>query len=203
MLDLVLVGVVGYLLGSIPVGYLVGKARGIDVRKFGSGATGGTNVLRTLGPGAAILTGLSDLGKGLLAAWIGLRFAGEWGYAVGGLLSILGHSYPVWLRFKGGKSVATGGGTLVLLHPWAILAALVAGIAAIIPTRWVSLGSLVATFVAVVVVFAGGAPWGDRVLALGAMLVIYVRHWENMKRIAAGTENRFGQKAKPRPEAES
>ncbi len=201
MLDLVLVGAIGYLLGSIPVGFLVGKVRGVDVRKYGSGATGGTNVLRTLGPGAAILTGLADLLKGLLAAWIGLRYAGDWGYALAGFLSIVGHSYPVWLKFKGGKSVATGGGTMILLHPWAILIALLAGVGAIIRTRWVSLGSLVATFVAVVVIFVTGAPWAHRALVLGAMLVIYIRHWENMKRIAAGTENRFGQKAKPRPEA--
>lgn len=201
MLDLVLVGLVGYLLGSIPVGFLVGKAKGVDIRKFGSGATGGTNVLRTLGAGSAIFTGACDLGKGLLAAYIGQRFAGDWGYALAGFLSAFGHSYPVWLRFKGGKSVATGGGVMVLHYPWAIVAGVAAGIAAIVPTRWVSLGSLVATAVAVAIVWVTGAPMPHKLAALGLLVVIYVRHWENMKRIAAGNENKIGQKAEPRPGA--
>lgn len=201
MLELVLVSVVGYLLGSIPVGFLVAKQRGIDIRRFGSGATGGTNVLRTLGWGAALFTGFSDLGKGLLAAYIGQRFAGEWGYALGGFLAAFGHSYPVWLRFKGGKSVATGGGALILNYPLAVLFGLVAGIGSIVPTRWVSLGSLVASLVAVVTILLTGAPVPHMVGAAGIVVVIYVRHWENMKRIAAGTENKFGQKANPRPGA--
>jgi glycerol-3-phosphate acyltransferase PlsY len=198
VLNLVLVGLVGYLLGSIPFGFLLGKAKGIDIRKYGSGATGGTNVLRTLGPAAALFTAVGDVSKGLLAAYLGLRFAGDWGYALAGFLAAFGHSYPVWLRFKGGKSVATGGGALLLAHPWAILAGLVTGVAAIAPTRWVSLGSLVATAVAVGTIFFAGAPLPHRVLAAGLLLVIYIRHWENMKRIAAGTENRLGQKAQPR-----
>jgi glycerol-3-phosphate acyltransferase PlsY len=201
VLELVLVGLVGYLLGSIPVGFLVGKARGIDIRRYGSGATGGTNVLRTLGAGAAIITAASDLGKGTLAAYLGWRFAGEWGYALAGFLAAFGHSYPVWLRFKGGKSVATGGGVLLLTHPWAVLAGLVTGIAAIVPTRWVSLGSLVATAVTVAIIWLTNAPLPHKVTALALMAVIYIRHWENMKRIAAGTENKIGQKAKPRPGA--
>lgn len=201
MLELVLVGLVGYVLGSIPVGFLVAKQRGIDIRRFGSGATGGTNVLRTLGPGAAIFTGLADLGKGLLAAYLGQRFAGDWGFALAGFFSAFGHSYPVWLRFKGGKSVATGGGVLLLNYPLAILFGLVAGVGAIVPSKWVSLGSLVATLVAVGSIILSGAPAAHIVAALGIGLVIYVRHWENMKRIATGTENKIGQKAKPRPGA--
>ncbi|MFZ5813683.1 MAG: glycerol-3-phosphate 1-O-acyltransferase PlsY [Bacillota bacterium] len=201
MMELVLVGVLGYLLGSIPVGFLVGKQRGIDIRKYGSGATGGTNVLRTLGPTAAIFTGVSDLLKGTLAAYIGLRAAGDWGFALAGVLAAVGHSYPVWLGFKGGKSVATSGGVLLVTQPWAVLAALVAGVAAIVPTRWVSLGSLVATATAVLVILLTGAPTPHQVAVVALLVVIYIRHWENMKRIAAGTENRIGQKAKPRPEA--
>lgn len=201
MFDLVLVSLVGYLLGSIPVGFLVGKAKGLDIRRFGSGATGGTNVMRTLGTGYAIFTAASDLLKGTLAAYIGLRLAGEWGYALAGFLAAFGHSYPVWLRFKGGKSVATGGGVMLLTSPWAVLVGLVAGVAAIAPTRWVSLGSLVATFVAVGIVWVTSSPLAYKVAGLGLLVVIYIRHWENMKRIAAGTENKIGQKAKPRPGA--
>lgn len=199
MLEWVIAAAIGYLLGSIPVGFLVAKTRGLDIRKFGSGATGGTNVLRTLGVGPALLTGVSDLLKGLLGAYIGGRIGGEWGYAAGGFFAVIGHSYSVWLKFKGGKSVATGAGSLILYHPLAFLTGLAAALAAIIPTRWVSLGSLVGALVYPgIVILSPDAPQAHKVLALGAALVVYVRHWENIKRIAAGTENRLGQKAKPR-----
>lgn len=193
-----IIAVVGYLVGSFPSGYLLGRLRGIDVRQFGSGATGGTNVLRTLGTWPAVVTGLVDLGKGLLAAYIGYRLADGWGYLTGGMMALIGHSYPVWLGFRGGKSVATGAGALLLLHPWAVVAGLVAAVAAIIPTRWVSLGSLVGALVILLFVWLSPVPLPNRLMALGAFLVIYIRHWENIKRIAAGKENRFGQKATPR-----
>jgi acyl phosphate:glycerol-3-phosphate acyltransferase len=197
----VLTALIGYLLGSVPVGFLVGKARGIDIRKYGSGATGGTNVLRTVGPTAAILTGLCDLGKGMLGAYVGYRMAGDVGYAIGGFTALAGHSYPVWLKFKGGKSVATGAGALALHHPLAFLAGATAALAAIFPTRWVSLGSLVGAAVYCgIIIFSPLSARPDKFLALGALLVVYIRHWENMKRIAAGTENRLGQKARPTPE---
>jgi len=199
VLNLVLVGCLGYLLGSVPVGFLLGKLRGIDVRTYGSGATGGTNVLRTLGPWAALLTVACDLGKGLLAAYFGLRLAGDWGYALAGILASVGHSYPVWLRFKGGKSVATGGGVVLLGYPVAVLTGLVAGALAVLPTRWVSLGSLVATAAVALQVWVADAPLAHQVMVAGLVVVIYIRHWENMKRIAAGRENRIGVKAQPRP----
>lgn len=195
----VLSALIGYLLGSVPVGYLVGLAQGIDIRKYGSGATGGTNVLRTMGLTFALITGLSDLGKGVLAAYVGSRLAGDWGYALGGMLALIGHSYPIWLKFKGGKSVATGAGALLLHHPLAFVAGLVSFLAAVVPTRYVSLGSLVGALVYCGVVIAV-APLPDKVLALGALVVVYVRHWENIKRLAAGKENKLGQKARPTTE---
>jgi glycerol-3-phosphate acyltransferase PlsY len=197
---IVLAAVVGYLLGSFPSGYLIGKAKGVDVRRYGSGATGGTNVLRTLGAGPAIATGLLDVVKGLLGAYAGYLLAGHWGYFVGGFAALAGHSYPVWLNFRGGKSVATGAGALLLFHPWAFVIGVATGLAAIIPTRWVSLGSLVGALFFCGTVWFSPAPLPDKLLAVGAFAVVYVRHWENMKRIAAGTENRFGQSAKPRSE---
>lgn len=202
MLELAAAALIGYLLGSIPVGFLVAKSKGLDIRKYGSGATGGTNVLRTLGVGPALATGVTDLLKGLLGAYIGSRLGGDWGYAVGGFFAVVGHSYPVWLKFKGGKSVATGAGSLVLHHPWGFLGGLAAAIATIAPTRYVSLGSLVGAVVfTAIVVFTPGTPMADKVLAVGATLVIYIRHWENIKRLAAGNENKLGQKARPRPQA--
>ncbi|OTA41379.1 MAG: hypothetical protein A6D92_07280 [Symbiobacterium thermophilum] len=186
------------MLGSIPVGYLMGRLRGIDVRRYGSGATGGTNVLRTLGPWAALFTVLCDIGKGLLAAYLGERLAGEWGFVAAGLLASLGHSYPVWLRFRGGKSVATSGGVMLLHYPLAVLVGIAAGALAVVPTRWVSLGSLTASLAVVLQLFLLDAPLSHRLLVVALAVVIYVRHWENMKRIAAGTENRLGVKARPR-----
>ncbi|BAD40665.1 glycerol-3-phosphate 1-O-acyltransferase PlsY [Symbiobacterium thermophilum] len=198
MAELVSVAILGYLLGSIPVGFLMGKLRGIDVRRYGSGATGGTNVLRTLGPWAALFTVLCDIGKGLLAAYLGERLAGEWGFVAAGLLASLGHSYPVWLRFRGGKSVATSGGVMLLHYPLAVLVGIAAGALAVVPTRWVSLGSLTASLAVVLQLFLLDAPLSHRLLVVALAVVIYVRHWENMKRIAAGTENRLGVKARPR-----
>lgn len=198
MLNLVLVGLFGYLAGSFPTGYLIGKSRGVDVRKYGSGGTGGTNVQRTLGTGAAVLTGVTDILKGTLAVWVGAHFAGDWGYFLGGMFAVLGHSYPVWLGFRGGKSVATGAGAVLLAHPMAVLAGLVAFIGAVIPTRWVSLGSLVAALVLNLMLWAEMTPLPHKLLGFCATVLIFIRHWENIKRILAGTENRFGEKAKPR-----
>jgi len=199
VLEWVAAAVIGYLLGSIPVGFLVGRSKGVDIRKYGSGATGGTNVLRTVGVLPALLTGLCDVLKGVLGAYLGGLLGGEWGYALGGLFAVVGHSYPVWLKFKGGKSVATGAGTMVLHYPLAFLAGLAAAIAVIAPTRYVSLGSLVgAILYPGIIILTPDTPKAHKALALGAALVVYIRHWDNIKRIAAGTENKLGQKAKPR-----
>lgn len=193
-----LAAVIGYLLGSIPNGFLIGQRHGVDVRKYGSGATGATNVLRTLGVPAALVTAVLDLAKGLLAVYIGSRLAGPVGYAVGGFAAVVGHCYPVWLRFKGGKGVVTGFSVLLPVDPLAGLLGLTAGILAIIPSRWVSLGSLTGALVLLITIWVRGADLPFRLLAVGAVLVVYVRHWDNIKRIAAGTENKLGQKAKPR-----
>ena len=199
MINWALAALIGYLLGSIPVGYLVGKVRGIDIRQYGSGATGGTNVLRTMGPLPAVLTGLSDFLKGLLGAYVGGRLGGDVGFALGGFMALLGHSYPVWLKFKGGKSVATGAGSLILAHPLAFLLGLIAALGTIVPTRYVSLGSLVGALVLCTTIWVSPTvAVAIKLQALGAFAVVYVRHWENMKRLAAGTENKLGQKATPR-----
>lgn len=191
--------VCGYLLGSIPFGYLMGQLKGIDIRRYGSGATGGTNVQRTLGWGPAAVTGLGDLLKGTLAAYIGLRLAGDWGYVAGGFAAVVGHSYPVWLKFKGGKSVATGGGAFLLLHWPAVVLALVVGLGFIIPTRYVSLGSIMAalTLMGYMTVYA---PPEHKLLAYAVGALVVWRHRSNMQRLLAGTENKFGQKARPRTE---
>lgn len=193
---LIVAVVLGYLFGSIPTGYLIGRSRGVDVRKFGSGGTGGTNVLRTLGKGAAITTGVVDILKGTLGAYVGYRLAGDWGYALGGVAALVGHSYPIWLGFRGGKSVATGAGALALFYWPQFLIGLAVGIPAIAITRWVSLGSLLGGFAycAAAVYFAKDP--SHILLIAVAYGVVVVRHWSNIKRILSGTENRIGEKAK-------
>jgi glycerol-3-phosphate acyltransferase PlsY len=195
--NIVLAAGIGYLLGSIPFGFLIGRLKGVDVRRHGSGATGGTNVLRTLGPLPAAATALSDLVKGTIAAYSGLFIGGDLGYAVAAFGALAGHAWPVWLGFRGGKSVATGAGGLLLLHPWGFIASLAAGIVAVIPTRYVSLGSLVGGLVYCSIIWLGENPLSHKVLAGGAFVVVYARHWENIKRIVRGTENRFGEKVPP------
>lgn len=194
---LLLATAAGYLLGSIPVGYLVGRLRGIDVRRYGSGATGGTNVLRTLGWGPALVTLAGDLLKGTLAAYLGGRLAGDWGYALAGLAAVVGHSYPVWLGFRGGKSVATGMGTLVPAHPQAVLTGLAVGVALIAPTRYVSLGSMGGALAVLLYMLLAPAPAAHKFLAAGAVAVVLWRHRDNMRRLLAGKEHKLGQKAGP------
>lgn len=185
--------ILGYLLGSIPFGFMFARVKGIDLREQGSGATGGTNVSRTLGMGYGVLTAVLDLLKGAAAAYLGQRLAGTTGVACAGFAVMLGHCYPVWLGFKGGKGVATGGGAFFVLYPlWVVIA--LAGMAlTILPTRYVSLGSLVAALIA-----CGGAaymgPLPIKLWALGAFLLVAWRHRSNISRLLSGTERKLGQK---------
>lgn len=197
MFPLAAAALIGYLLGSIPVGFLVAKSKGLDIRQYGSGATGGTNVLRTVGPAAAIATGVLDLLKGTVAAYLGSRMAGDWGYAAAVLAAMLGHSYPIWLGFRGGKAVATGAGGVLLHHPLAVGLGLATALAFIVPTRYVSLGSMTGAAVLGLWLIMTQPPPGQ-VLGAGALAIVLWRHRSNISRLIAGTENKFGQPAGPR-----
>ena len=194
MMTFLLWAAIGYLLGSIPFGMILTRVMGLgDLRQIGSGNIGATNVLRTGSKKAAALTLLLDGAKGaaavLLARWLG----GETAAQVAGFAAFLGHCYPVWLNFKGGKGVATFLGIL-LAFAWPVgLAACVTWLASAFATRISSLSALIA---------AGSSPlWmlllgrGDAML-MGAALVIVIfwRHRENIRRLNAGTEPRIGQK---------
>lgn len=181
----------GYLLGSVPVGYLFGRLRGVDVRRHGSGATGATNVARTLGLGPALLTVVLDALKGSLAAYLGLQLGGAWGYAAAGIAAVAGHSWPVWLGFRGGKSVATGAGVLLVLHPAAVGLAVLVAAAFIVPTRYVSLGSIAGTL-ALASWIAATAPLPHKLTAVLAGAIVLWRHRSNVQRLLTGTERRFG-----------
>jgi glycerol-3-phosphate acyltransferase PlsY len=187
---------VGYLFGSIPFAVLVSRGlTGVDVRRAGSGNVGSANVLRTSGMAAALLVMVLDMAKGagsvLLAdGWSAAASAP----AVAGLAAIVGHVYPIWLRFRGGKGVATACGVFAVLTPWALLPAFALFVATVWATRFVSLGSLVAALALGPIAYALAAPPATWLAAAGAAILIVFRHRSNVARLRAGTERRVGQR---------
>jgi glycerol-3-phosphate acyltransferase PlsY len=195
--------VASYLLGSIPFGYLLVRAKaGADVRETGSGGTGATNVTRRAGKSAGLLTLALDALKGaaavLLARWLLAPGAdASWWIAACGLSAVAGHVFPIWLKFRGGKGVATGLGVFVCLAPAAVACAAVAFVAVVWATRYVSLGSVTASALlpALVWLLYGRDPSADsnaRVVAAlaGALLIVFM-HRANISRLLSGTENRL------------
>lgn len=188
-----MLAVVGYLLGSIPWGFALIRMAGLgDIRGIGSGGTGATNVLRTGRRGLAAATLLLDAAKGALAVWIGWRAATQDGMAVAGLFAVLGHLFPVWLGFKGGKGVATGFGVLIAAVPLIALAAGAVWIAVAWLTRMSSAASLAASAAAPVLVALLDGRTSMIVLATAVAALIYQRHKDNIARLVAGTEPRIG-----------
>ena len=186
---------VGYLVGSIPFAFLLSRRRGIDLRSVGSGNVGAANVLRTSGVRAGVLAMLLDAGKGALAVLAAERLAvGPATPVAAGLASIIGHIYPVWLRFRGGKGVATAAGVFAVLSPTGLGVASIVFLLAVWVTRYISVGSIAGAVTVAIVAATGEAPG---VVALGAAmaaLVIIHRHRANLRRIVSGTERRVGQR---------
>jgi glycerol-3-phosphate acyltransferase PlsY len=195
---------IAYLLGAIPTGLLVGKVvKGVDLREFGSGKTGATNALRTLGKLPAALVLLGDLAKGIAAVLVahfltGGSLAAE---CLAGLAAAIGHNWPVYAGFRGGRGVVVSYGIFwVLCWPAALVSSCIGF--ALIATSWiVSLGVLVGTvagFLAAIlfVVIGFFSPWVLLYAGLGTLLII-VRHWDNIERLRAGTERKIGQPAQP------
>lgn len=196
-MEQILFSVAAYLLGAIPFGLLVAKSRGVDIRSQGSGNIGATNVLRVLGKGWGIFTFVLDALKGFIPAFVFPRLAGletDWGVLFG-IVAILGHSFPVYLKFKGGKGVATSAGMLLGVAPIAILIGLVCWILCMVFSRIVSFSSIVATIAVAVTVWVldPKALVVNMALTILAMLVIWL-HRANIRRLLNGTENRFGKK---------
>jgi len=191
--------VVAYLVGAIPVGFVIARIFGIgDIRRHGSGTIGMTNVLRTAGKLPAILTLLGDVAKGALAVWVGALVAGDVvvGGAVAAAAAVLGNCWSVLLKFRGGKGVATGlGALLFVLGPWAILPSAIVFLVVVATTRFVSLGSLLATVGAPLVALALGKPLPSVLATAVIALIVVGRHHENIARLVSGTENRLGRKA--------
>lgn len=191
---LIVVALLSYLLGSIPFGLVITRAMGLgDLRQIGSGNIGATNVLRTGNKGAAAATLILDAAKGGVAVLIARMVASEDAAQLAALCSFLGHLFPVWLRFKGGKGVATFIGTLLALA-WPVgLATCATWAVAVLITRTSSLGALTAAALSSMwlVVFRDGQMI---VLVMILTILVYIRHWANLERIRAGTEPRIGQK---------
>lgn len=187
-----------YLLGAVPFGLLFTKLfSGIDVRSVGSGNIGATNVLRAAGKKAAVLTLLADGLKGFLPVFLArLLFHDEWTTALSGAAAMLGHVFPVYLRFKGGKGVATGFGVVLAVSPWIGLIALLAWLTAAIIWRYSSLSALIAFASYPLITFIASPepskPFGS--LSLFIFGIIYYRHRENIRRLIAGTESKIGKK---------
>ncbi len=186
--------IVGYLFGSIPFGLVMARAFDLgDLRKIGSGNIGATNVLRTGNKTAAALTLLLDAGKGGIVVLLARYLTGEDAAQLGGLMAFVGHCFPIWLRFKGGKGVATYFGTLFALN---IFLGLIAGalwlfVAAV--SRYSSLAALVAaSWTPLALAFMDIGPYFWLLIALAVL--IYARHWGNIGRLRAGTETKIGQK---------
>lgn len=190
---------VGYLLGSIPFGLIFAKLfAGKDVREHGSGNIGATNVSRVVGPVAGILTLLLDAMKGAAAVWLAARLTDHASTAMilAGLAALLGHCFPVWLKFKGGKGVATALGIFIALSPLAALAAFVLFLIVTAFWRYVSLGSLSAAAAMPLLIYflwaPGHAP--PLVITLGtlfATILIFYKHDANLQRLVDGTEPKY------------
>ncbi len=188
--------VISYVLGSIPFGYVIFKLfRGGDIRTLGSGNIGATNVGRFLGKKGWGATFLLDAGKGLLAVVLAQRLTGDpnWG-AFAGVLAILGHNYSVFLKFRGGRGVATALGVFAAIAPWAVLPSIALFIVMVLAFRYVSLGSITAAGTFPLFTYLFGYPLLVVVGAIAGGALIIGKHNSNIRRLLAGTENRIGRK---------
>ena len=185
-----------YLLGSIPFSYLVARQKGVDVRRVGSGNVGATNVMRSVSVAAGLVAFALDAAKGAVAVLLArlLEPSGPLP-TLAGVLAVLGHMYPVWLRVRGGKGVATGAGAVLPLAPLATVCARAAFGLALAVTRYVSLSSIIGTTTLAVLAFFSGPPPVVSRAAAGMALLITWKHRANLQRIAHGTERRLGRRA--------
>jgi glycerol-3-phosphate acyltransferase PlsY len=187
-----------YLLGSIPFGYLIVHwQKGIDVRATGSGSIGATNVMRNLGVIGFIATFILDVAKGIAAVLLTSKLsAGDpvW-IAAAAVAAVLGHCFPVWLKFRGGKGVATGVGVFIALAPLQVVLAVVGFAAVVAISRYISLGSIIGTAAFPVLVYYTKHPRPPLAIVLGAAggaIIIIARHHANIGRLLSGTESKVG-----------
>ena len=192
--------VTAYVIGAVPIGYLVGRAFGVaDIRRHGSGTIGATNVLRTVGRLPALLTLGGDIAKGYTAVALGGALAsGPWGdpgaAAACAVAAVIGNCWSVFLGFRGGKGVATGLGALLRLVPWAVLPAAALWLGVTVSFRYVSLSSILAAVCAAVAALLLGYPGRSVLAALGVGAIVVARHHANITRLLSGHEPKLGQR---------
>jgi glycerol-3-phosphate acyltransferase PlsY len=187
--------VLAYVVGSVPFSLHLARRDGIDLRRVGSGNVGASNVLRTSGVASAVAAMCLDGVKGALAVIVAQRLTvGEATPVAAGIASVIGHIYPVWLRFRGGKGVATAAGAFAVLAPLALAMASGVFLVAVWATRYISVGSMAAAITLTVVTVVSGAPAAVAVGAAVAAGIIIHRHRANVARLVAGTERRVGQR---------
>jgi glycerol-3-phosphate acyltransferase PlsY len=184
-----------YFIGAIPFSYLVSLLKGVDIRTRGSGNVGATNVLRALGPVAAAAALAADLLKGVAAAWIGTMAGGEWLVVGCAFAAVVGHCYSIFLRFKGGKGVATSAGVILYLMPRELLIMLVVFLVIVALLRYVSLGSITVAVLLPVLALAMKEPFELLMLCLLMATLVVYRHRENIQRLRSGTEPKLGSRA--------
>jgi glycerol-3-phosphate acyltransferase PlsY len=184
---------IAYLLGAVPTGYILGSLAGVDVRKAGSGNVGATNVARVVGKRHGIFTLIADVAKGFVPVIIAIHLNfSPLATACVGIAAFLGHLYPVFLRFKGGKGVATALGVFLALAPWVTLVLIMIFAAVFLAARIVSLSSMISAASAPLVLWISSYPslWVWMSLFIAAMIVL--RHRENIQRLLSGTEPKLG-----------
>jgi glycerol-3-phosphate acyltransferase PlsY len=189
--------VVAYLIGSVPFALIIAKRWGEpDLRRIGSGNLGAANVLRSSGVTAGVLVALLDVGKGAAGVMLAARLDGSnTAPAVAGFAAIVGHIYPVWLRFRGGKGVATACGVFTALAPVAVPPALAVFLVAAWLTKYISVGSVLASAALPPIAYAMGTPMPIVAAAVAAAALIVFRHRSNLARVWLGTERRIGARA--------
>ena len=189
----VLVVFAGYLIGSVPFALILARRLGVgDLRRIGSGNLGAANVLRTSGVRAGVTVMLLDMAKGAGSVLLAQRFDSGAVTAAAGLAAIVGHVFPVWLRFRGGKGVATACGVFSLLTPLAVGPTLAVFLGAVWVTRYISVGSILASVALPPIAYATGSPAPVLAVGVAAAILIVIRHRTNLARVLAGTEQRVG-----------
>ena len=183
--------VIAYLLGSCAFGFWAGKLRGIDLRTEGSGNTGGTNAVRVLGAKVGIPVIALDILKGTAAVVIAGRLGGTGTEVLAGMAAVLGHTFPLFLRFRGGKAVATGAGAMLGLAPWIAAGVFALWIALGLITRYVSVASMLSAVAFMLAAILTDEPWPVVAFTVFASAVVFWRHRGNLARLRDGTENRL------------
>ncbi len=183
---------IGYLLGSINSAVIISRAKGKDIRTVGSGNAGATNILRTFGKGAAALVFVMDILKGVAAVLICRKLGGEYGSYLGGFLAVMGHNFPLYFGFRGGKGIVTSLAVMLTVAPTEALYAFLLAVIIIAATRYVSLGSITGCVIFAVLVLIREPDMWLRIFAVATSLLAILRHAGNIKRLAQGTERKLG-----------